>query len=110
LSFFFSSRRRHTRSLRDWSSDVCSSDLQLELADSGTILLDEITGAADLVQQDRSRVGQLQLSRRVAVRAAEAAFHVAETLGFKEIGRATCRERARHLAGQSGRASYAHTH
>src|SRR6267378_4987834 len=24
--FFFSSRRRHTRSLRDWSSDVCSSD------------------------------------------------------------------------------------
>src|SRR5699024_11875816 len=25
--FFFSSRRRHTRSKRDWSSDVCSSDL-----------------------------------------------------------------------------------
>src|SRR5690349_23419994 len=27
--FFFSSRRRHTRSLRDWSSDVCSSDLHV---------------------------------------------------------------------------------
>src|SRR5207249_7098360 len=27
LVFFFSSRRRHTRSKRDWSSDVCSSDL-----------------------------------------------------------------------------------
>src|SRR5438105_12357665 len=26
VSFFFSSRRRHTRSTRDWSSDVCSSD------------------------------------------------------------------------------------
>src|SRR5207302_3735168 len=26
--FFFSSRRRHTRFSRDWSSDVCSSDLQ----------------------------------------------------------------------------------
>src|SRR6267378_6032075 len=26
LVFFFSSKRRHTRSLRDWSSDVCSSD------------------------------------------------------------------------------------
>src|SRR5690606_39730418 len=26
-SFFFSSRRRHTRFSRDWSSDVCSSDL-----------------------------------------------------------------------------------
>src|SRR6266496_2062104 len=29
---FFSSRRRHTRSLRDWSSDVCSSDLQRQPA------------------------------------------------------------------------------
>src|SRR5205814_6886450 len=27
LSFFFSSRSRHTRCLSDWSSDVCSSDL-----------------------------------------------------------------------------------
>src|SRR5437899_10447802 len=27
-SFFFSSRRRHTRCLSDWSSDVCSSDLE----------------------------------------------------------------------------------
>src|SRR5262245_65997214 len=26
--FFFSSRRRHTRCLSDWSSDVCSSDLR----------------------------------------------------------------------------------
>src|SRR5216683_4498112 len=32
LLFFFSSRRRHTRSDRDWSSDVCSSDLHLRLA------------------------------------------------------------------------------
>src|SRR2546422_9636399 len=29
--FFFSSRRRHTRCSRDWSSDVCSSDLLREL-------------------------------------------------------------------------------
>src|SRR2546428_10279933 len=28
--FFFSSRRRHTRSDRDWSSDVCSSDLEVQ--------------------------------------------------------------------------------
>src|SRR5206468_10164062 len=28
IIFFFSSRRRHTRSDRDWSSDVCSSDLK----------------------------------------------------------------------------------
>src|SRR5438132_1618923 len=30
--FFFSSRRRHTRSLCDWSSDVCSSDLSIQFA------------------------------------------------------------------------------
>src|SRR3712207_7676180 len=34
--FFFSSRRRHTIYWRDWSSDVCSSDLGLALA----VLLD----------------------------------------------------------------------
>src|SRR5690606_39332312 len=28
IFFFFSSRRRHTRFSRDWSSDVCSSDLR----------------------------------------------------------------------------------
>src|SRR5690606_40263990 len=30
--FFFSSRRRHTRFSRDWSSDVCSSDLIVQFA------------------------------------------------------------------------------
>src|SRR5690554_4537494 len=30
--FFFSSRRRHTRCGRDWSSDVCSSDLMLGIS------------------------------------------------------------------------------
>src|SRR5699024_12121160 len=35
--FFFSSRRRHTRSKRDWSSDVCSSDLNGSLAKPITI-------------------------------------------------------------------------
>src|SRR2546429_1983388 len=35
--FFFSSRRRHTRCSRDWSSDVCSSDLtQGAACNSGT--------------------------------------------------------------------------
>src|SRR5690349_24231444 len=39
--FFFSSRRRHTRSLRDWSSDVCSSDLQPR----GVVLVTGPTGS-----------------------------------------------------------------
>src|SRR5258705_11545570 len=32
MFFFFSSRRRHTRCLSDWSSDVCSSDLKQKTA------------------------------------------------------------------------------
>src|SRR5215213_10526723 len=33
--FFFSSRRRHTRLVSDWSSDVCSSDLETRVLASG---------------------------------------------------------------------------
>src|SRR5690625_5479264 len=36
LIFFFSSRRRHTRWPRDWSSDVCSSDLSSTSDEVGT--------------------------------------------------------------------------
>src|SRR2546421_12644867 len=36
--FFFSSRRRHTISDRDWSSDVCSSDLELDPVCPGAFL------------------------------------------------------------------------
>src|SRR3989442_5027269 len=38
--FFFSSRRRHTRCGRDWSSDVCSSDLVRPLPDDDRGALD----------------------------------------------------------------------
>src|SRR5438034_10016966 len=45
--FFFSSRRRHTRSLCDWSSDVCSSDLIREHAPhQRTVVYDEDAGPA----------------------------------------------------------------
>src|SRR5690606_39517789 len=36
-AFFFSSRRRHTRFSRDWSSDVCSSDLLGALVTGGAV-------------------------------------------------------------------------
>src|SRR5205809_4603670 len=36
IFFFFSSRRRHTRCSRDWSSDVCSSDLGVESLPRGS--------------------------------------------------------------------------
>src|SRR6266498_584989 len=37
FGFFFSSRRRHTRCGRDWSSDVCSSDLDVSVLFAGGI-------------------------------------------------------------------------
>src|SRR3712207_8047423 len=51
--FFFSSRRRHTRYWRDWSSDVCSSDL-ITSADILDALddLDALDLAVDVVQID----------------------------------------------------------
>src|SRR5699024_5386470 len=60
--FFFSSRRRHTRSKRDWSSDVCSSDLggqqqrigvlRALAADPPLILMYERFGALDPITKD----------------------------------------------------------
>src|SRR3712207_7207944 len=44
--FFFSSRRRHTRYWRDWSSDVCSSDLQAQW--NGVAILSRV-GLDDVV-------------------------------------------------------------
>src|SRR5438034_11559557 len=53
--FFFSSRRRHTRSLCDWSSDVCSSDLS-RLTDSK--LVDVLIGwTLVLALNDKAVVG-----------------------------------------------------
>src|SRR3712207_2215670 len=44
--FFFSSRRRHTRYWRDWSSDVCSSDLRLRVLDGALVPLDRLVVAS----------------------------------------------------------------
>src|SRR5437763_8167663 len=40
-SFFFSSRRRHTRYIGDWSSDVCSSDLRIVRVDDADNVVDD---------------------------------------------------------------------
>src|SRR2546421_4816958 len=42
--FFFSSRRRHTRSDRDWSSDVCSSDLRVSVEQASGFGWDRYVG------------------------------------------------------------------
>src|SRR6266536_469862 len=54
LFFFFSSRRRHTRSTRDWSSDVCSSDLDAAFEVDGDQRLLGQAGPATQHQHERS--------------------------------------------------------
>src|SRR2546429_3989730 len=47
--FFFSSRRRHTRCSRDWSSDVCSSDLsKVSPPPAGTAIRNGIAGRTEM--------------------------------------------------------------
>src|SRR2546421_6293034 len=57
--FFFSSRRRHTRSDRDWSSDVCSSDLYEQWGEG---LLERLNGQFAFALHDR-RTASLFLAR-----------------------------------------------
>src|SRR5262245_64519508 len=89
LFFFFSSRRRHTRCLSDWSSDVCSSDLG-----AGRQLVFEANigeGAADhyLVITAASAVGVEILDRDAVLDQILAR----RALRLDKIGRASCRER-----------------
>src|SRR5207245_10446387 len=50
--FFFSSRRRHTRCYRDWSSDVCSSDLDAVLGPGVEVVKELALPAEDGVGGD----------------------------------------------------------
>src|SRR5438094_7252198 len=81
--FFFSSRRRHTRSYGDWSSDVCSSDL-----DFGHQLrnqLNAIVGAAGLLAATATSSDQKELASVVLSGSEELAGMVDEVLDSEEI-------------------------
>src|SRR3989442_9349094 len=75
--FFFSSRRRHTRCGRDWSSDVCSSDLDLDGATIEQMLVRSPVGMlVDLSEGSKSagggsRAGVAQRLRRAVSGALE---------------------------------------
>src|SRR2546426_7784525 len=68
LFFFFSSRRRHTRLQGDWSSDVCSSDLEgrddgrklREEPQGGPVFVLRIADAATGVEHPKGRHSRLQ--------------------------------------------------
>src|SRR5438067_6940724 len=83
--FFFSSRRRHTRSKRDWSSDVCSSDLVACVAFLGS---SSVAGKG----QAFDWIGELQ-RRQQNKHFSFQKFGAGGDLAYNEIGRASCRER-----------------
>src|SRR5207249_9280324 len=90
--FFFSSRRRHTRSKRDWSSDVCSSDLPPGAAPHPA----RARGRARRAARRHSRAGSFE--GRASSKEEEAAPPPPWTA---QIGRASCRERV-ELSGGAG--------
>src|SRR5687768_17648550 len=85
--FFFSSRRRHTRCSRDWSSDVCSSDLPAPIPMVG-IPSASVTWAAMRAGTDSSTI-----ANDPAPSSARASASSWRALAAVEIGRASCRER-----------------
>src|SRR5690606_39739531 len=117
--FFFSSRRRHTRFSRDWSSDVCSSDLvaQERYTRSGGILavrVNEHVGPLPAELPDRrgrfdtigrtvyfaerattafAEVLQDLRAARVTLQADADAIGMSVEEYITEIGRASCRVR-----------------
>src|SRR5690606_40231029 len=97
-SFFFSSRRRHTRFSRDWSSDVCSSDLDgrdAEYAIARGFDVHPSDGSPNMARLAGERLGfdvpVLRFSELEAVEAFDAVWC--------QIGRASCRERVESWVG-----------
>src|SRR5690606_41127456 len=65
-SFFFSSRSRHTRFSRDWSSDVCSSDLDVLDDYSVAAVLEQIESSS--LPDDAERVEDESIEHEPATR------------------------------------------
>src|SRR5687768_18502895 len=85
MLFFFSSRRRHTRCSRDWSSDVCSSDLGGGRARAGPGPDAASRPEATAPPTIPAMAYDEELAERVRALVAD----------VPEIGRASCRERGR---------------
>src|SRR5690625_6113682 len=103
--FFFSSRRRHTRWPRDWSSDVCSSDLvgraSLVLIPGGLLALlsTTIVGVTtpDIIAELGTGISSAQWITTIYLLTAGLGIAVSgwasARYGVKQIGRASCRDR-----------------
>src|SRR5687768_18296306 len=99
--FFFSSRRRHTRCSRDWSSDVCSSDLRWRARSSRsarsigsvTLLSALVEAHPQLLEPERHIGGGVVVAPLAA--AGPEVGHTVDKSPERDaqIGRASCRER-----------------
>src|SRR5262249_59909330 len=91
--FFFSSRRRHTRLVSDWSSDVCSSDLgEPAIALEDLMQTDRGRGVVSILAADKLLASPRVYSTVLLWLLSELFEHLPEV---GEIGRASCRERVR---------------
>src|SRR5206468_7486731 len=100
-------RRRHTRSDRDWSSDVCSSDLKGEaIAEIAAMKEAGIVAVSD----DGKPIATAKLARQVmdycasldlpVIEHSEDVSLAAGAVMREEIGRASCRERREITVGE----------
>src|SRR5205807_4228322 len=107
--FSFSSRRRHTRLQGDWSSDVCSSDLQ-SVGRRHVV----IRRAADADARGDRAIARRQVlgtyrpaQKIVVVEFADERAPDAREPAARQIGRASCRERVEiTVAGEEVRRKY----
>src|SRR5437867_1847631 len=97
--FFFSSRRRHTRSYGDWSSDVCSSDLPRCMTPSCARYW---TGDGPSGCTAIPRARSASANGPAPLRTSALSSRDSATCTASEIGRASCRERGE---GSGGRAT-----
>src|SRR5207249_8764328 len=97
--FFFSSRRRHTRSKRDWSSDVCSSDLLREDVHSL-----EVVGFGNEAHRHCSRrqTRADEIGAELEQTSCPQRQNFSVLVERKQIGRASCRERMAIRRGRGG--------
>src|SRR5438874_5124737 len=121
IFFFFSSRRRHTRSLRDWSSDVCSSDLDLIKAAArgvGNVLLvvgsrtgrDGIHGASfaseELTHESEQRRPQVQVGdpfiEKLLLEASLALIASGHIVAIQDMGAAGLTSSSAEMAAKGG--------
>src|SRR5258705_9037647 len=88
--FFFSSRRRHTRCLSDWSSDVCSSDLSGDKTSAEKAFLTLLEKHPEHTQT-LNYLGYMWAD--LGVNLERAADMLVKAVTQEQIGRASCRER-----------------